>query len=316
MGNYSEIWIRSHNKNEYFKDDIVQYVNYSIPLFWLALFKSDNIIELKEEDDNVSYYIFRGSLTECCQIFESRLNIWSTLYNDKKAEILAKSFLKYLKKNPTGMVDLNINEILSMYLDYTTIEAKNEMAKLIQIIENFKYKSDNHDSPFLPSQFILESSKIRYLELDGFGKELIPCQEVDEYLEKNEIGLNNNETKTPLYEVDHSIDEKMFYRIIISKGDVFYPNLMNYNHKYLFLAKLKNSTLRKILLFTLLGCEILFYSLLLLLLFSTTKNIVIRPHEVFLKKIFIALILTIIIAFILKKLFNIIKCIIQIKPII
>lgn len=98
MGNYSEIWIRSHNKNEYFKDDIVQYVNYSIPLFWLALFKSDNIIELKEEADNVSYYIFRGSLTECCQIFESRLNIWSTLYNDKKAEILAKSFLKYLKK--------------------------------------------------------------------------------------------------------------------------------------------------------------------------------------------------------------------------
>ncbi len=118
------------------------------------------------------------------------------------------------------------------------------------------------------------------------------------------------------YEVDHSIDEKMFYRIIISKGDVFYPNLMNYNHKYLFLAKLKNSTLRKILLFTLLGCEILFYSLLLLLLFSTTKNIVIRPHEVFLKKIFISLILTIIIVFILKKLFNIIKCIIQIKPII
>lgn len=316
MGNYAEIWIRSHKRNEYFKEDIVQYVNYSIPLFWLALFKSDNIIELKEEDDNVNYYVFRESLTECCQIFESRLNIWSTLYHDEKAEILAKSFLKYLKKIPTGIVDLNINEILSMYLDYTTIEAKNEMTKLIQIIENFKYNSDNPNSPFLPSQFILESSKIRYLELDGFGKELIPCQEVDEYLEKNEICLDNNEIKTPLYEVYYSINENMFYRMIVSKGEIFYPNLMSYNHKFLFLAKFKNSTLRKILLFTLLGCEILFYSLLILLLFSTTKNIVIRPHEVFLKKIFIALILTIIIAFILKKLFNMIKSIIQIKPII
>ena len=116
MGNYSEIWIRSHNKNEYFKDDIVQYVNYSIPLFWLALFKSDNIIELKEEADNVSYYIFRGSLTECCQIFESRLNIWSTLYNDKKAEILAKSFLKYgTSNNPCSSI--------------TDIEAKRLKAK-------------------------------------------------------------------------------------------------------------------------------------------------------------------------------------------
>jgi hypothetical protein len=149
-------------------------------------------------------------------------------------------------------------------IDYTTIEAKNEMVNLIQIIENFQYSSENNNSIFLPSQFILESSETRYLELDGFGKELIPCQEVDEYLEKNEIISNKNERKTSLYGVDYSIDEKMFYRIIVSKGEVFDFNLMNYNNKYLFIAKFKNSTLRKFLLFTLFGCEILFYSLLFL----------------------------------------------------
>ncbi|WP_336938481.1 hypothetical protein [Acinetobacter modestus] len=316
MGNYSEIWIRSHKNNEYYEEDIVQHVNYNIPLFWLALFKPDDIIEVKEEDNNVNYYIFRASLIQCCQIFESRLNVWSTLYHDEKAEILAKSFLQYLKKLSNGIVDLNINDILGMYIDYNTIEAKNEMVKLIQIIEKFKYSSDNQDSPYLPSQFILESSKTRYLELDGFGKELIPCQEVDEYLEKKEITLNNNERKTPLYEVDYSIDEKMFYRIIVNKGDVFKFNLMNYKHRYLFLAKLKNNKIRKILLFTLLSCEILFNSTLLLLLFFTTKNIVTRSHEVFFKKLLIAFILTMIMAFLLKKIFNIVKNTIKIKPII
>jgi hypothetical protein len=50
MGNYSEIWIRSHKNNEYYEEDIVQHVNYNIPLFWLALFKPDDIIEVKEEE--------------------------------------------------------------------------------------------------------------------------------------------------------------------------------------------------------------------------------------------------------------------------
>jgi NADH:ubiquinone oxidoreductase subunit K len=82
----------------------------------------------------------------------------------------------------------------------------------------------------------------------------------------------------------------MFYRIIV-KGDVFKFNLMNYKHRYLFLAKLKNNKIRKILLFTLLSCEILFNSTLLLLLFFTTT----RSMRYFLKNI--AFILTMIMFF-------------------
>jgi hypothetical protein len=89
---------------------------------------------------------------------------------------------------------------------------------------------------------------------------------------------------------------KKCFTALLFKGDVFKFNLMNYKHRYLFLAKLKNNKIRKILLFTLLSCEILFNSTLLLLLFFTTKNIVTRSHEVFFKK-FIAFILTMIMVF-------------------
>jgi hypothetical protein len=50
--------------------------------------------------------------------------MFGLLYHDEKAEILAKSFLQYLKKLSNGIVDLNINDILGMYIDYNTIEAK------------------------------------------------------------------------------------------------------------------------------------------------------------------------------------------------
>ncbi|WP_254629441.1 hypothetical protein [Acinetobacter bereziniae] len=82
------------------ENETYQEVKYSIPLFWLALFKAEDIHPLQDEE-GLTYYVFRATILKSCETFKSRLNIWSALYNDEKVEILAQAFLRYLQRTPT-----------------------------------------------------------------------------------------------------------------------------------------------------------------------------------------------------------------------
>ena len=94
MGHYSAFLISSdldRTTGEMDENETYQEVKYSIPLFWLALFKVEDITTLQDQD-GLSYYVFRATILKSCETFKSRLNIWSALYNDEKAAILAQSF--------------------------------------------------------------------------------------------------------------------------------------------------------------------------------------------------------------------------------
>lgn len=47
-----------------------------------------------------------------------------------------------------------------------------------------KPNNHSHGLRLLQREFRLTSPETRYLELDGFGKEIIPCKEIDDYLDK------------------------------------------------------------------------------------------------------------------------------------
>ena len=202
MGNYSTLWISSNldrTDGEIAEHDICQEVKYAIPMFWLALFKTEDITTLIDEDD-LTYYVFRSTILKSCETFKTRLNIWSTLYDNEKAEILAKLFLKYLEDEniQTFSVELNVNDIIGMAMDYTSKEAELTLVDMIHVIEQL-HTDPKSNIPFKTwlSNFTLKTPQDRYMSLDGFGEELLPCLEVDEWLKKNEIALSNVKSKKP-----------------------------------------------------------------------------------------------------------------------
>ena len=187
MGHYSTLLISSdldRTTGEMDENETYQEVKYSIPLFWLALFKVEDITTLQDQD-GLSYYVFRATILKSSETFKSRLNLWSKLYNDEKAEILAKLFLQYLEHIPTFSIELNINDLLGMHLDINSIDAKNEMTDLINFIDNIQINPQNHS---LSNDWITPLSLLSLeipqdrKQLDGFGETLLPCPEVDEWL--------------------------------------------------------------------------------------------------------------------------------------
>lgn len=64
---------------------------------------------------------------------------------------------------------------------------------------------------------------------------------VDEWLEKNETEIARSPIESNATELDYSIDEETFYRIIVTNGEVFPTNLMGYQHRYQFLVKILDS---------------------------------------------------------------------------
>lgn len=314
MGNYSTLWI-AKNKDQYNENtDIYQEVKYDIPLFWIALFEEKNVQEELNEYDERHYY-FETTTKQAIEIFKYRIPMWSKLYRDEKLETLAKAFLKYLEQFSDHFIILDVSDILSMYLDYESEDAKNEMIDMIKTIEllNSDPKLNIPFKHWLPSAFEFKTPKDRYLNIDGLGKEILPCPEVDDWLEQNEP---QNHLSTESMELDWSIDEETFYRMLVTKGEVHPSNLMGYQHRYRFLTQFKNNRLRQTLLYIFLSIEIFFNLLLLLLLFFTTKEIMARVDQGFLKIGFISLILILIMMYIFKKIFKRIQYFYQIKPII
>ncbi|MET3765128.1 hypothetical protein ABIC56_002012 [Acinetobacter bereziniae] len=234
------------------ENETYQEVKYSIPLFWLALFKAEDIQPLQDEE-GLTYYVFRATILKSCETFKSRLNIWSALYQDEKVEILAQSFLRYLQRTPTFSVELNMTDIMGMIIDPFSIEAKNEMLDMINFIEE-KHRDPISPSPskyWLPKSFELKTPQHRYSDIDGFGESLLPCVEVD-------IWLNNSiENK-----LNKSFDEAHFYQILLSKEEISSDIPLNYKHRFLFLTRIKNRELRKWLFQVFFFNEILFFSLL------------------------------------------------------
>ncbi|MFW2011903.1 hypothetical protein [Acinetobacter bereziniae] len=255
MGHYSTLWISSdldRTTGEMDENETYQEVKYSIPLFWLALFKAEDIQPLQDEE-GLTYYVFRATILKSCETFKSRLNIWSALYQDEKVEILAQSFLRYLQRTPTLSIELNMTDIMGMMIDPFSIEAKNEMLDMINFIEE-KHRDPTSPSPskyWLPKSFELKTPQHRYSDIDGFGESLLPCVEVD-------IWLNNSiENK-----LNKSFDEAYFYQILLSKEEISSDILLNYKHRFLFLTRIKNRELRKWLFQVFFFNEILFFSLL------------------------------------------------------
>ena len=63
MGHYSTLLISSdldRTIGQMDENETYQEVKYSIPLFWLALFKVEDITAIQDEDD-LTYYVFRGN---------------------------------------------------------------------------------------------------------------------------------------------------------------------------------------------------------------------------------------------------------------
>ena len=170
MGNYSILWI-AKDKEKYNEDtDKYLEVKYAIPLFWIALFTVEDITTLKDEDDS-AYYTFSASVLKACETFKSRLNIWATLYNNDKAEVLAKLFLTYFERIPTFSVELNVTDVMGMSIDAFSEEAKEYMIDMVHFIDE-KQKNPNYISSskmWFPATFKLEVPKDRYLDIDGYG---------------------------------------------------------------------------------------------------------------------------------------------------
>ncbi|KAF1019476.1 MAG: hypothetical protein GAK29_03904 [Acinetobacter bereziniae] len=261
MGHYSNLRISlSLDKTEekISKDEIYIEVKYSIPIFWLALFKTEDIHPLQDVE-GLTYYVFRATILKSCETFKSRLNIWPALYNDEKVEILAQTFVRYLQRTPTFSVKLNVTDIMGMMIDPFSIEAKNEMLDMINFIEE-KHHDPTSPSPsryWLPKSFELKTPQHRYLDIDGFGESLLPCVEVDIWLNRNAKLNNSIENK-----LNKSFDEAHFYQILLSKQEISSDIPLNYKHRFLFLTRIKNSELRKWLFQVFLVNEILFFFLL------------------------------------------------------
>jgi hypothetical protein len=261
MGHYSTLWISSdldRKTGKMDKNEISQEVKYAIPLFWLALFKTEDIHPLQDEE-GLTYYVFRATILKSCETFKSRLNIWSVLYNDEKLEILAQAFLRYLQRTPTFSVELNVTDMMGMMIDPFSIEAKNEMLDMINFIEE-KHHDPTSPSPsryWLPKSFELKTPQNRYLDIDGFGESLLPCVEVDAWLNRNETLNNSVENK-----LNRSFDEAHFYQVLLSKEETSSNIPLNFKHRFLFLTRLKNRQLRKWLFQIFFFNEILFFFLL------------------------------------------------------
>ncbi len=210
MGHYSTLWIAKDKETYNEETDEYLEVKYAIPLFWIALFTVEDITTLKDEDDS-TYYTFSAPVLKACETFKSRLNIWSTLYNNDKAEVLAKLFLAYFERIPTFNIELNVTDIMGMSIDPFSEDAKECMIDMIHFIDE-KQKNPNYISPskmWLPTNFKLEIPKDRYLDIDGFGEELLPYPELDELLNQN---LIQNESKYP----NQSISKNKSNRLKIS----------------------------------------------------------------------------------------------------
>lgn len=265
MGHYSTLRISSdlnRTDGEIAEHDICQEVKYAIPMFWLALFKTEDITSLLDED-GLTYYVFRSTIFKSCKTFKTRLNIWSLLYDDEKAEILAKWFLKYLENEniQTFSVELNVNDILGMAMDPTSEEAESTLVDMIHVIEQLHIdpKSNISFKAWL-STFTLKTPQDRYTSLDGFGEELLPCPEVDEWLKKNETEITQDYIESNMTEYGYSIDEETFYRILITKGEVFSENLLGFQHRYTFLVRISDSKKRTIFVNSLLIAEIIYFA--------------------------------------------------------
>ena len=192
MGNYSILWIAKDKKK--YNEDTDKYleVKYAIPLFWIALFTVEDITTFKDEDDS-AYYTFSASVLKACETFKSRLNIWATLYNNDKAEVLAKLFLAYFERIPTFSVELNVTDVMGMSIDAFSEEAKEYMIDMVHFIDE-KQKNPNYISPskmWFPTTFKLEVPKVQYLDIDGFGEELLPYPELDQWLNKLQTRSRN-----------------------------------------------------------------------------------------------------------------------------
>lgn len=199
MGHYSTLWIAKDKETYNEETDEYLEVKYAIPLFWIALFTVEDITTLKDEDDS-TYYTFSAPVLKACETFKSRLNIWSTLYNNDKAEVLAKLFLAYFERIPTFNIELNVTDIMGMSIDPFSEDAKKCMIDMIHFIDE-KQKNPNYISPskmWLPTNFKLEIPKDRYLDIDGFGEELLPYPELDQWLKQNEkVKLEIKPVKSP-----------------------------------------------------------------------------------------------------------------------
>ena len=77
---------------------------------------------------------------------------------------------------------------MGMSIDAFSEEAKEYMIDMVHFIDE-KQKNPNYISPSkmcFPATFKLEVPKDRHLDIDGFGEELLPYLELDQWLKQNE----------------------------------------------------------------------------------------------------------------------------------
>lgn len=182
MGNYSTLWILSNldrTDGEIAEHDICQEVKYAIPMFWLALFKIEHIIKLSNDSDEL-YYRFEAPAHQCITTFKERLKeVWTPLFNNERVEILATTFLQFLQNYSQHIIVLDVYDILSMYIDYSSEEAELEMRRMISWLEekHLNPSSEHHNLACLPTYEFKNLSRSIFTSIDGFGKELLPCPE-------------------------------------------------------------------------------------------------------------------------------------------
>ena len=190
MGNYSVLWIAKDKGNYSKETDEYLEVKYAIPLFWIALFTQDDIHKT-HYDDGEPYFFFETTIPQAIVNFQKRIHLWTTLYNNEKAGVLAEVFLKYLEQYPNHYVIFNVDDVLSMYLLFDNEADKAEMIDMVQTIDQLTAnpKSEISHREWLPESFEFSSMKTRYFDLDGMGEDLLPCPEVDEWLNQNALKI-------------------------------------------------------------------------------------------------------------------------------
>lgn len=100
---------------------------------------------------------------------------------------------------------------MGMSIDAFSKEAKEHMIDMVHFID-MKQKNPNYISPskmWLPTTFKLEVPKDRYLDIDGFGEELLPYPELDQWLKQNE------KTDLEIKSVKTSSNKRLYISIVV-----------------------------------------------------------------------------------------------------
>lgn len=188
MGDYSFLYIHPLQENQTeTKLSLDIQTKYTIPLFWIALFKTEDLQQYEEYEDEETcfYYQFEACVEDCISNFQQRLAVWPILIQSDYILPLADKFLIFLRQFQGQKVILNLNDIIDMYSSAYNQEALAELTDISSFLDHY-LQHPQQPIPFkhwLSHPISLENPKDRY-EIDGLGCELLPYPALDAYLEQ------------------------------------------------------------------------------------------------------------------------------------